>query len=161
MDRETITLKNFSMIGQTVDILNDEGKIVVDFSQLSETEKESCMNFIEGDIYAFDGTKAKLAEDTYSFSFEKPELIDHSSEMVCEYLILSIEEKYDVADVIIRGDSIIYDLSHMKSDEMRAAFDFIGGTIYGMSGKIEKIGENVFKGVAVKKKMDKGSNQDV
>ena len=161
MNREIITLENFSMVGQAVDILNDEGKIVVDFSRLSETEKESCMNFIEGDMYAFDGTKTKQEEDTYRFSIEKPELIDHSSEMVCEYLIIAPEEKYDVADVNIRGDSIIYDLSHMKSDEMRAAFDFIAGTIYGMSGKIEKVGENIFKGVAVKKKMDKENNPDV
>ena len=38
MNREIITLENFSMVGQAVDILNDEGKIVVDFSRLSEGE---------------------------------------------------------------------------------------------------------------------------
>ena len=153
MSKETIVVEKFGMMGQIIDRLNNEGELRVDFSRLSEDEKNSCMNFIDGDIYAFDGTKEEVEENIYEYSVKGVPFLKYRSNRRREYnCIISTEKKTDIADSILDGFNVVFDVSHLTSDEAKEVFDFICGVAYGACGNIQKLEPNVYKIIVSQRK---------
>lgn len=151
--KETIVVEKFGMVGQIIDRLNNEGELRVDFSKLSEDEKNSCMNFIDGDIYAFDGTKEEMGENIYEYSVKGVPFLEHRSNRRREYnCVISTEQKTDIADSILDGFNVVFDVSHLTSDEAKEMFDFVCGVAYGTCGNIQKLEPNVYKIIVSKRK---------
>ncbi|PKR78549.1 cell division protein SepF [Halalkalibacillus sediminis] len=69
--------------------------------------------------------------------------IQNDSKMVlCEPS--TYEESQDIADHIKKGKSVVVNLQRLDHTNSRRVVDFLGGTVYALSGNIQKLGQQTF-----------------
>ena len=98
---------------------------------------------------------APTVEEYYSLSPE--ELIETGGSKMVLLEPRAMSESQQIADHLRNRDTVVVNLKRVTSDQAKRIIDFLGGTIYAIDGKIEKIGGGIFlctpKNVSVQGKM--------
>lgn len=152
MKSKTKVVEKFAQMGNLVDELKENGNIVLDFSDVSEEQKDKCKNFLKGAIFALEG-KEEISEEIHTISLSDSYCWIYSDYIeVEEYesILTNVDDRFEVAENLMKGNSIILDVSQLISEDAKVAFDYVTGTLYGLDGNIEKLKDSVFKCIPMK-----------
>ena len=126
--------------------LNDEEEFEVE--QVADTKEKIQLSAKKNDEKrelknqrAFN-TRREPATTNKVVSMKNPENPYQSKIVVFEPRVYS--EVQEIADLLLSNQSVILNFSRIEEDQAKRIVDFLTGTIYAISGDIQRIGEEIF-----------------
>lgn len=83
-----------------------------------------------------------VAEEYYSLSQEQ--LIDNGGSKMVLLEPRAMSESQQIADHLKNRDIVVVNLKRVTKDQAKRIIDFLSGTIYAISGDMQKIGGGIF-----------------
>ena len=83
-----------------------------------------------------------VAEEYYSLSQEQ--LIDNGGSKMVLLEPRAMSESRHIADHLQNRDTVVVNLKRVTKDQAKRIIDFLSGTIYAISGDMQKIGGGIF-----------------
>ncbi|AEB29501.1 cell division protein SepF [Carnobacterium sp. 17-4] len=87
-------------------------------------------------------TRREPATTNKVVSMKNPENHYQSKIVVFEPRVYS--EVQEIADLLLSNQSVILNFTRIEEDQAKRIVDFLTGTIYAISGDIQRIGEEIF-----------------
>lgn len=87
-------------------------------------------------------TRREPATTNKVVSMKNPENPYQSKIVVFEPRVYS--EVQEIADLLLSNQSVILNFTRIEEDQAKRIVDFLTGTIYAISGDIQRIGEEIF-----------------
>ncbi|WP_407389612.1 cell division protein SepF [Carnobacterium jeotgali] len=87
-------------------------------------------------------TRRESATTNKVVSMKNPENPYQSKIVVFEPRVYS--EVQEIADLLLSNQSVILNFTRIEEDQAKRIVDFLTGTIYAISGDIQRIGEEIF-----------------
>lgn len=126
--------------------LNDEEEFEVE--QVADTKEKIQLSAKKNDEKrelknqrAFN-TRREPATTNTVVSMKNPENPYQSKIVVFEPRVYS--EVQEIADLLLSNQSVILNFTRIEEDQAKRIVDFLTGTIYAISGDIQRIGEEIF-----------------
>ena len=126
--------------------LNDEEEFELETaadnqeSRLSKAEKSETKRELKNQR-AFN-TRREPATTNKVVSLKNPEIPYQSKIVVFEPRVYS--EVQEIADLLLSNQSVVLNFTRIEEDQAKRIVDFLTGTIYAISGDIQRIGEEIF-----------------
>lgn len=126
--------------------LNDEEEFELETaadnqeSRLSKSEKSETKRELKNQR-AFN-TRREPATTNKVVSLKNPEIPYQSKIVVFEPRVYS--EVQEIADLLLSNQSVVLNFTRIEEDQAKRIVDFLTGTIYAISGDIQRIGEEIF-----------------
>ena len=83
-----------------------------------------------------------IADEYYSLSQEQ--LIDNGGSKMVLLEPRAMSESQQIADHLKNRDTVVVNLKRVTKEQAKRIIDFLSGTIYAISGDMEKIGRGIF-----------------
>lgn len=87
-------------------------------------------------------TRREQATTNKVVSMKNPENAYQSKIVVFEPRVYS--EVQEIADLLLSKQSVILNFTRIEEDQAKRIVDFLTGTIYAISGDIQRVGEEIF-----------------
>lgn len=87
-------------------------------------------------------TRREPATTNKVVSMKNPENAYQSKIVVFEPRVYS--EVQEIADLLLSNQSVILNFTRIEEDQAKRIVDFLTGTIYAISGDIQRVGEEIF-----------------
>ncbi|SDQ52490.1 cell division protein SepF [Carnobacterium viridans] len=87
-------------------------------------------------------TRREPATTNKVVSLKNPEIPYQSKIVVFEPRVYS--EVQEIADLLLSNQSVVLNFTRIEEDQAKRIVDFLTGTIYAISGDIQRIGEEIF-----------------
>lgn len=96
------------------------------------------MNNEEGDVFT-----STPSDDFYTIRADEASAEDGSSKMIL-LEPRAYSESQQIADYLKSRNTVVVNLKRVTGDQAKRIVDFLSGTIYAISGDIQKIGGGIF-----------------
>lgn len=127
------------------------------------------MGFSLKNMFKYDGDDDNLngTEDGY-YNLTEEEAIKEADKTGNKMILLeprAYSESQQIADHLKNRNSVVVNLKRVTSDQAKRIIDFLSGTLYAISGTLQKLGNGIFlctpNNVSVEGKMTEGEKPKV